>query len=67
MSDYLSAAQEAIEKAGAKNLATAFRISEAAVSKWKRNGIPPRRAKRVEMLSGVSCRRLCPEVYGDAA
>lgn len=47
------------------DIARHFKITESAVSQWKINGIPPRRAIDLEkLLAGqITRHELCPELY----
>lgn len=59
------AAQEAVEAAGGSAvIARELGISLAAITHWKRRGVPADRALTVERLSGVSRHKLRPDVFG---
>lgn len=56
------AIEEAYEKAGGRaQVLLKLSVSKQTLSDWKRNGeVPARHAIPLELLSGVSRRRLCP-------
>ena len=55
---------KAISKAGGrKQLADLIGVSRQAVEKWMTYGVPPRRAIQIEEATGVSRKKLCPELY----
>lgn len=44
-------------------LARLLGITRSAVSQWRTNGIPAKRAAEIERITGVSRKILCPEVF----
>ena len=53
---------------GNNRMATALKISPQAVSKWSKQGkLPPRRARAVAELLGLTPQSICPEVFGPSA
>jgi DNA-binding transcriptional regulator YdaS (Cro superfamily) len=59
------AAAAAVEKAGGGVvIARALKVSPAAITYWKRRGIPPERVLDVERLTGISRHLLRPDVFG---
>lgn len=56
----------AVSRAGSiKALADALGESVSTVCNWRHRGIPPHRAKAVEMLTGVSVRETRPVDWRD--
>lgn len=61
-------AQQAIAAAGgAAAIARELGITLAAITLWKRRGIPANRVLVVERMSGISRHLLRPDVFGEAA
>lgn len=61
-------AQQAISAAGgAAAIARELGITLAAITLWKRRGIPANRVLAVERMSGISRHQLRPDVFGEAA
>jgi len=59
------ALNKAIENAGSQNaIAAHFGIFPAAVTQWKRAGVPAERVLGLEQLTGVSRHDLRPDVFG---
>ena len=62
---------QAIEYAGGTGqaLADLLKVTPAAITKWRRQGLPPERAIQLERLSGGELRAidLCPDRGGKAA
>ena len=44
-------------------LSALLNIKSAAISKWERRGIPPRRVLDVERITGISRHELRPDLY----
>lgn len=48
-------------------LAAALGIRSASISGWRKRGkVPSERCREIETLTGVSCHRLRPDVFGPA-
>ena len=49
-------------------LASVLHVTPMAVTHWKRRGVPPRKAVRIEYLTGgrITRQELCPELFGEA-
>lgn len=62
---HTDAAEAAIAKAGGGTaLARRLSVSPAAVSYWKRRGVPADRVLDVEALTGISRHDLRPDIFG---
>jgi DNA-binding transcriptional regulator YdaS (Cro superfamily) len=58
-------AQEAVAAAGGSAvIARQFGITVAAITLWKKRGIPAGRVLVVERLTGISRHKLRPDVFG---
>lgn len=59
-------AQKAVSAAGGSAvIAREIGISIAAITLWKRRGIPAQRVLDVERLTGISRHTLRPDVFGE--
>ncbi len=47
-------------------LAKRIGVTQGAISQWLKRGVPPRRVRAVEKVTGIPRERLRPDIYGRA-
>jgi DNA-binding transcriptional regulator YdaS (Cro superfamily) len=47
-------------------LAKKIGVTQGAISQWLKRGVPPKRVRAVERVTGIPRERLRPDIYGGA-
>lgn len=55
-----------LEEHSQTELADKIGVTQGAISQWLKRGVPPRRVKAVEKVTGIPRERLRPDIYGRA-